>query len=61
MSSEDTGHGWIRTGDFKKDDNSFYSYSKTEITTVFGFAGSFTQYRIVNTSEGTTSITLPTS
>ncbi len=50
-----------RTGDFKKDDNSFYSYSKKEVSEVFGFTGSFIQYRIVNSSEGITSITLPTS
>lgn len=50
-----------RTGNFKKDGNTFYNHSKTEIATVFGFTGSFTQYRFVNTSGGITSIALPTS
>jgi hypothetical protein len=50
-----------RTGDFSDDSNSFYNYSKTEINEVFGFTGTFTQYRFVNVSGGLTSITIPTS
>ncbi|MEQ9378785.1 MAG: hypothetical protein RIG68_26590 [Imperialibacter sp.] len=49
-----------RTGNLDQDESSFYNYTKNELTSIFGFSGSFTQYRIFSTSGGTTSITLPT-
>jgi hypothetical protein len=48
-----------RTGDFKKDDNSFYSYTKTEVSEIFGFTGSYSEYRFYSKSDGVTYIVVP--
>lgn len=50
-----------RTGDFNKDENSFYSYTKTNVALVMGFNGTFTEYRFFSKSGGTTYISLPTT
>ena len=48
-----------RSGNFTADLNSFFNYTKSEISEIYGFAGSFTQYRVFCASGGTTSITVP--
>ena len=48
-----------RTGEFKKDHNSFYGYTKTEASDALGFTGSYTEYKFHCKSGGVTYLIVP--